>query len=229
MIDKEGTWIIVPAFNEATDDAVGNTVRDLRRYFKHVVVVDDCSTDQTSDFAFNAGAHICRHPLNLGQGAALATGLQYALANGAQTLATFDADGQHRVEDVIAMIETLRERNVDVVLGSRFAGKTIGMPQGRRVLLRIATLFTRATTGLRVTDAHNGLRVLSSDAARKITIRQNRMAHASEFLTRIAQLRLKYCEHPVTIVYTEATLKKGQRMTGAFAIVLDLAMGKLYK
>ncbi|MFN3687615.1 glycosyltransferase family 2 protein [Salinarimonas sp.] len=229
MAAVDGAWVVIPAFDEAASGVVGRTVADVRRAFPNVVVVDDCSSDATGDQALAAGAHVCRHAINLGQGAALATGIRYALERGAEIVVTFDADGQHRVADALAMIDRLRETGVDVVLGSRFLGRAVGMSERKRLFLRLATAFTRVTSGLPVTDTHNGLRVLSARAARAIVIRQNRMAHASEILDEIRSRGLAFVEHPVEIAYTDYSMAKGQRMSGAFAIVADLTMRKLYR
>src|ERR1700757_4149165 len=97
-------WIVVPAFNEAA--VIGEVIADVRSAFENVVCVDDGSTDGTGELARRAGAHLVRHPINLGQGAAIQTGVEYARSQpGAQVFATFDADGQHRVADVTAMID----------------------------------------------------------------------------------------------------------------------------
>src|ERR1700757_4573840 len=101
-----GVWIVIPAFNEAA--VIGEVIADLRAVFDHVVCVDDGSTDETGDIAMRAGAHLVRHPINVGQGAAIQTGVEYARARpGARVFATFDADGQHRVKDLAAMVERL--------------------------------------------------------------------------------------------------------------------------
>src|ERR1700746_412860 len=119
-------WIVIPAFNEAA--VIGEVVADVRSGFDHVVCVDDGSTDGCGEIARLAGAHLVLHPINLGQGAAIQTGVEYARKQpGARVFATFDADGQHRVKDVAAMIDRLGAGDVDVVVGTRF-----GAPQGAR-------------------------------------------------------------------------------------------------
>jgi glycosyltransferase involved in cell wall biosynthesis len=219
--------VVVPAYNEGS--VIAATLRDLRRSFDNVVLVDDCSSDHTGEAALEAGTHVVRHPVNLGQGAALATGIAYALRAGATAIVTFDADGQHSAPEARAMVEFLHEKDVDIVLGSRFLGHAEGISRSRRALLRLAVLFTRMTTGLELTDAHNGLRVLSRRAAEVIQIRQNRMAHASEILEQIASRRLSFAEVPCTITYTEYSISKGQRWVGALAIVSDLLTRRLYR
>jgi len=225
---NRSVWIIIPAYNEGT--VIHSTVIDALSVFSNIIVVDDCSSDESAGIAKAAGAHVCRHPINLGQGAALQTGITYSLSKGATHLVTFDADGQHSIRDALEMVEVLDRKNVDVVLGSRFLGnKAIGMTRSKRILLAAATYFTRITSGLTVTDTHNGLRCFSAKAARKIKIRQNRMAHASELLNQIGSLQLKYTECPCVITYTDYSKAKGQRLSGAFKIVYDLSIGKLYK
>jgi len=227
MIDKN-VWVVIPAYNEAS--VIETTVKGVLNFIPNVVVVDDCSPDSTAQLAYESGAVVCCHPINLGQGAALQTGITYALSRGASHIITFDADGQHSIHDALNMVDILENKQVDVVLGSRFLGaKAIGMSRSKRVLLAAATFFTRVTSGLQVTDTHNGLRCFSAKAARKITIKHNRMAHASEFLNQIGKLQLKYVECPCTITYTDYSKAKGQRLTGAFKIVYDLSVGKLYK
>lgn len=215
---------VVPAYREA--GRVGATVHTLRPYVDDVVVVDDGSPDATGDEARAAGARVLRHLLNRGQGAALATGIAYALRRGADVVVTFDADGQHDPEDLAALTAPLRDGSADVALGSRFLDGRSNPPPLRRLLLRLAVLFTRATTGLRLTDAHNGLRAFSRAAAAGLRIRQDRMAHASEILSEIRRLSLRVREVPVRVRYTEDSLRKGQRASGAFRILFDLLLGE---
>lgn len=224
-IDRDKVYVVVAAYREA--GVIAETIGELVERFPNVVVVDDGSPDATSERACQAGAFVLRHPFNLGQGAALQTGITYALERGANYVATFDADGQHAVADLERLLTVLIGEQLDVVLGSRFLGETEGLPRGRLIALKAAVLFTNATSGLRLTDAHNGLRAMTAAAARELRITQDRMAHASEILNRIARLRLKYREVPVTIRYSEYSLRKGQRMRGSAGILVDLLVGWL--
>jgi len=223
----EPVWIVIPGYNER--GMIARTVRSVAHWLPNVVVVDDGSSDDTGGEAERAGAHVVRHCINLGQGAALATGIRYALLNGAGQIVTFDADGQHRPEDIGVMIRRREETGADVVLGSRFLGSTENMPASRRWLLRAATLYTRLTTGLDLTDAHNGLRLLTRRAAERLRIRQNRMAHASELLGWLAESGLKVAEAPVKIVYTDYTLAKGQNALSSVSILWDLWSSRLHR
>jgi glycosyltransferase involved in cell wall biosynthesis len=208
---------------------IAGVVNNVKRVFRQVVVVDDRSTDPTADLAERAGAIVLHHPVNLGQGAALQTGIEYALARGAEIIITFDADGQHHASDIPRLVEALLTSEADFALGSRFLGRTINLPPSRRLLLRAALLFTRLTTRLKITDVHNGLRAMTRRGAAKLRVRQNRMAHASEMLEQIAQSKLRYVEVPVTVEYTKYSLAKGQKLTNSASILIDLMAGKLHR
>ncbi len=220
------TCIVIPMFDEGA--VITDVVRDVRRRFDRVVCVDDGSRDRSAALARGAGAVVVRHPLNLGQGAAIETGIRHALRDPTIThVVTLDADGQHDVEDAVAMVALARETDVQVVLGSRFLEPSSQVPARRKALLKMATRFSRATTGLAITDAHNGLRVLRRDAASQLSLRMHGMSHASEILGRIAAEGWSYVEHPVTVRYTDYSAAKGQRAYNAFNIAFEVALSKL--
>ncbi|TWT88032.1 Undecaprenyl-phosphate mannosyltransferase [Neorhodopirellula pilleata] len=227
-ISRSTTWIIVPAYNEAT--RLGNTLNKLCQAGDYqVVVVDDGSKDDTAEAAARWPVHVLRHPINCGQGAAIQTGIDYALSRGAEVLVTFDGDGQHDAREIERLLEPLRNGVADVVLGSRFLGGTIKMPASRHALLVAATWYTRLTTRLSVTDTHNGFRAFTREAAMQVRIRHPRMAHASEILEEIARRGLRWVEAPVTIRYTEETLAKGQSGWDAIRIAGQLMLGRLVR
>jgi polyprenyl-phospho-N-acetylgalactosaminyl synthase len=227
MISRVQIYVVIPAFNEGP--VISRVVSEVKRGGYAVVVVDDGSSDATAEEARAAGALVITHPFNLGQGAALQTGIDYAVAERAEVIVTFDADGQHRVSDIARLAEALVEERADFALGSRFLGQAPNLPPLRRLLLHAATAFTRLTTGLQVTDTHNGLRAMTRRAAAAIRLRQNRMAHASELLSQIAASGLRYVERPVTIEYTAYSLAKGQSLGDAVLILLDLFARRLYR
>jgi len=221
----EGVFIVVAAYNEA--GAIGEVVRELRAAYPRVIVVDDGSVDDTAGAAKAAGAIVLRHGINCGQGAALQTGIEFALRRGARYVVTFDADGQHSVEDVATLLAPILAGECEITLGSRFLGQTVNMPRRRRWMLRLGVAFTRVVSGLRVTDTHNGLRAFSRAAAGRIDLRMDRMAHASEILDQIRRGGLPWREVPTTIRYTDYSLRKGQSMLGAFKILLHYVMGRV--
>jgi polyprenyl-phospho-N-acetylgalactosaminyl synthase len=225
--DRQNVWVVVPAFNEAK--VIGCTVRQLRTICPNVVVIDDGSGDATGEEALATGAYVARHVFNLGQGAALQTGIEYALLRGASYVATFDADGQHAVADLAQMLHVLRQRQLDIVLGSRFLGTAENMPFGRRLVLAAAVMLTRFSGGLNLTDAHNGLRVMTAATARQLHIVQDQMAHASELVAQVRRLGLLCEEVPVTITYTRYSLDKGQKLSNSLRILSDLIVGALLR
>jgi glycosyltransferase involved in cell wall biosynthesis len=226
-VSPANVCIVIAAYNEAA--MIARVVVDVTRAGYAAVVVDDGSTDATADLARAAGATVVAHPFNLGQGAALQTGIEYALAANAEIIVTFDGDGQHRVSDISRLIQALARERADFALGSRFLGQAPNLPPLRLLLLKAATLFTRLTTGLQLTDTHNGLRAMTRRGAAAIRLRQNRMAHASEFLAQISGSALRCVERPCTIEYTAYSLAKGQHLRDAVLILLDLFARRLYR
>ncbi len=222
---SDRVWIVVPAYCEQS--TIGRTVSELISTFEHVVVVDDGSVDATGREAQQAGACLLTHLLNLGQGAALQTGIEYSLKQDAEWIVTFDADGQHQVSDITMMLDHLVSSKADVVLGSRFLGTENNVPWLRKVVLKLAVIFTNVTTGMRLTDTHNGLRVMTAASASMLNISQNRMAHASEIIEKLARSEFKVVEVPVTVTYTEYSLAKGQSIAGSFRILSDIFLGWL--
>lgn len=217
----ETTWFVIPLYDEAA--VVAEVVSKLRETYPLVVCVDDGSRDDSAAKAEAAGAVVVRHPYNMGQGAALKTGIDYALRDPSMMrVVTFDADGQHQVADAAAMIEKMQAEQVDCVLGSRFLDRRTKPGFLKGIVLRMATLFTSFTSGVRLTDTHNGLRVLSRHACDEISIEQNRMAHASEIVSEIGRHELTYAEYPVHILYTDYSKAKGQPLLNAINIVTDL-------
>lgn len=220
-------FVIVPVYNEA--EVLGSVLSKLLKLYPNVVVVDDGSSDASSRIAHSAGATVLRHLYNLGQGAALQTGIEYALRNNAGYIVTFDGDGQHLPADIARLIEPLRKEEADVALGSRFLGTAQGMPPSRRILLRAAVIFSRAINRIPVTDTHNGLRAFTERAARKLQITMNRMAHASQILDQIREAELRFVEVPVTVHYTKYSRSKGQANSAGALVLWDYLIGKLIR
>jgi polyprenyl-phospho-N-acetylgalactosaminyl synthase len=221
MLGVPETWVVIPLYNEA--EVIGEVVKHVVAAFPGVVCVDDGSTDGSGDLARDAGAVVVRHAVNLGQGAALQTGICYALRDPQMRyLVTFDADGQHGADDAAAMVERLRTGEADIVFGSRFLDSRTRSGWAKRALLRAAVAYTNVTTHMRLTDAHNGLRALNRTAAQTIDIRQDRMAHASEIVAQVGAAKLRYVEQPVHIRYTDYSRAKGQSKLNAVNIIVDL-------
>jgi len=216
-------WIVVPAYNEAA--VIGEVIADLRSVFDHVVCVDDGSQDDTGAVALRAGAHLVRHPVNLGQGAAIQTGIEYARSQpGAEVFVTFDADGQHRVKDVMRMIDRLTAEDVDIVIGTRFADQGVHseVPVLKRIVLRTAVWLSPRSRRLNLSDAHNGLRVFNRTVAGGLDIAISGMGHASEIIALVDENNWRVTEEPVEILYTDYSKSKGQPLVNGVNIVFDV-------
>ena len=220
MVDHSGVWLIIPVFNEA--QVIGDVVRQARDVFPNVVCVDDGSRDRSAQLIRAAGAHLVRHPVNLGQGAAIQTGIEYARAQSdAQYFVTFDADGQHQISDVLAMLERLQEDAFDIVVGTRFHGDTSHIPLLKRLILKTVVFLSVRNRKLNLTDAHNGLRVFNRTVADEIDIKRGGMSHASEIIEMIDQHDWRVAEAPVTILYSEYSRRKGQSMVNGVNILFE--------
>jgi glycosyltransferase involved in cell wall biosynthesis len=222
-------FVIIPAYNEFR--AIRSTVEPLINYGYSVVVVDDHSIDQTRAVLQKLPVYYLRHPINLGQGASLQTGVDFALQQGAEFIIHFDADGQHQAEDISKLLKPLQHGQADVVLGSRFlrCEDRQEVPTFRQLFLRVAVLVNWIMTGVWLTDAHNGFRALNRSAAQKIYLHENRFAHASEILMQIRHAKLRYVELPTKIVYTNYSKAKGQSLWNAVNIVVDLFLSRVLR
>ena len=167
--------VIVPAFNEGK--AVKATVELLLAAGYRVVVVDDGSTDETADVGRLPVVYL-RHAVNLGQGAALQTGMTYALRAGAEIAVHFDADGQHDCAQIERLIAPIVEGKADVVFGSRFlrSQDRAQVPWKKRILLRGGILVSWVMTGMLLSDTHNGFRALSRRALERVHLQENGFA-----------------------------------------------------
>ena len=232
--------ILMPAYNEP--GRLAETLRGVRARAGALGGVSVFLVDDGSEPAIDPGdlpepiegfrLMLARHAVNLGQGAALETARQLALREGSfAAYVTMDSDGQHRVEDVAALVSAIDD-GADVALGDRFGGDS-NVPPLRRALLHAARIFERAVTGLALSDAHNGLRAFSRRALERVQIRENRMAHATEITRQVARARrgdrMRVVEVPVSVRYTRETLAKGQASLGAFAILRDLFYRYLFE
>lgn len=221
MSGFDDTWLIVPCYNEGT--VIFDVLTHARETFPNIVAVNDGSRDDSAAQIRAAGAHLVNHPVNLGQGAAIQTGVEYARAQpGARYFVTFDADGQHQVKDVVRMVERLRAEPVDIIVGTRFAGQDNSqVPWIKRAVLKAVVLLSPRTKKLGLSDAHNGLRAFNRKVADEMNIRMNGMSHASEIVTMIDNNGWRVDEEPVDILYTEYSMSKGQSLINGVNILAD--------
>lgn len=218
--------VVVPVYNEAPVlGSILTEVKEIKGGYS-VVVVDDGSTDGSGDIARKAGATVVRHRYNLGLGAALATGLAAAKRLGTHAAVTFDADGQHKVSDLMAVLAPVLDGKADVVIGTRLRNPK-GMPITRQLLNRLANYFTWFLFGVWTTDSQSGLRAFSRHALSAVDLRTHRMEASTELFGEIRKHGLRFAEVPITPIYTEYSKAKGQRAGNSASIVWKLLLRKL--
>lgn len=234
--EKNQIYIVIPAYNEEKN--IVAVIGDLLKYGYKIVVIDDCSKDNTWDVLQNLPVIKLKHKINRGQGAALQTGTEFALQNNASIIVHFDGDGQFLASEIESVIKPIVNNEVDIVLGSRFLNSKFqacswpgpGIPNSKNIpflkkyiILPVARIINYFFTGLNLTDAHCGFRAMNKITAEKINITQDRMSHNTEIVAQIKKNNLKYKEVPVTVIYKEF----GQGVSGGFRILRELILGKL--
>jgi glycosyltransferase involved in cell wall biosynthesis len=220
--------IIIPAYNEAT--AIEAVILEAVKVADTVIVVDDGSADDTSAVAERAGALVVRHAVNRGVGGATGTGLEAALAVGADAVVTMDADGQHRAEDAGRLFQRLSAGDIDFVNGSRLKGRKEGsgeMPFRRVFYNTIANVLTWMLFGVWVTDSQCGLRGLSRRAAAAIDLQTSGFEVCSEMIQKVRRNGWRYAEVPIAPIYTEYSMSKGQSFGMGVRTALKLIMRRL--
>ena len=223
------TFIIIPVYNEKA--TIGKVLEELSSLGCSIVVVDDGShEDIKEEIEKHKHVNYLRHKVNLGQGAALQTGFDFAVKRGAAYLVSFDADGQHSAGDIPAMLSPVFSGEADVVLASRFLVKGHHNASFfKKIVLKIGRWVNYFFTGLSLSDAHNGLRAMNRLAAITIRISENRMAHATEIIAQVKKHKLRYKEVAARVIYTDYSRHKGQSSLNSLKIFFDLVLQKLFR
>ena len=226
--NSNNIFIIVPVYNEKKE-VLEQTIIELLKMPYRIVIVDDASAGGIF-LPKDTNIYLLRHAVNLGQGATLQSGIEFALGKGSEYLVTFDADGQHAATDIPAMLAPLQNNEADITLASRFLKPGHhNASWSKKILLKTGRWINYFFTGLYLSDAHNGLRALTRQAAEKVALKENRMAHATEILFAIKKSNLKYREIPATVTYTEYSKSKGQSVFNSIRIFFDLILHKLFE
>ncbi|MDQ6610187.1 MAG: glycosyltransferase family 2 protein [Bacteroidota bacterium] len=226
---KHKVFVIIPAYNET--EVIAATIKPLLKEGYQVVVVNDGSPTNIFDFIKDLPVHYLVHSINLGQGAALQTGHEFAKKFKPDFVVHFDADGQHNFSDIARFIKILEAEDVDIVLGSRFLNDDTKklVPKKRQMLLKTARFLNWLFTGLLLTDAHNGFRVFRGQIIDRLRLTENRMAHATEILRLIKKNKVRYKEASTYIQYTDYSIAKGQRASASLNILIDIFYHRFIK
>ena len=225
---KGNIWIVIAAYNE--EKRISHVIHSLKEQgYPNIVVVNDGSKDKTGAAAEQTGAIVLNHVINRGQGAALKTGMEFALRNNAEIIVTFDADGQHQANEISLLTTPIHHGEVEASLGSRFLDKKSNVSWHRKIMLKGGAFVIWLFYGIQLTDSHNGFRAIKKDALQKLDLKADRMEHASEILEQIAAKQIKYKEIPVTITYTNYSLEKGQSSLAAFGILWNMIKNKVLR
>lgn len=228
MTDTSSIFVIIPCYNEAS--VLRKTVEEVLEKGYRIVIVDDCSKDHSKKQLSGLPVYYLRHRVNMGQGAALQTGIDFAKKKGAKYFVTFDADGQHDSSDIAGMLGFLEKENADIVFGSRFLpGSKTNVSRSRSFALNMGRYINYFVSGIMLSDSFNGLRLFSKQTADKIRITENRMAHPVEFLMLTAAKKLKYAEYPVSIHYSEYSKNKGLKNRDGIKILFEMFLYKIFR
>lgn len=223
MNDK--VYILIPVFNE--EDKIKDVVENLKTFFKKIVVVNDGSTDLTGKILDSLNVIHIKHILNLGQGAAISTGLEWIKQiDDAEAVITFDADGQHLVSDAKAFANEILRCDEEIIFGSRFLEDKSNLPFIKRLVLKVVVFFTRWLSNINLTDAHNGLKAYKKSCLENIKITIDGFGFESQIINQVSKKNIKYKEMPTTIVYSDYSKAKGQKLSNGLIILEELFKSK---
>lgn len=213
---------VIPAYNEASK--IKLVIEKVSPLVDEVIVVDDCSGDNTFTLITETSAVALHHPINRGQGASLQTGNDYALSHGADIVVHFDADDQFKAEEITSLVEPIKAGQADAVFGSRFLGSA-NFPFAKRFIIMPLARFINRLFGIRMSDPQSGFRALNKETLSQIKIENRGMAHCSEILYKVIKTKARVIEVPITVTYHEF----GQSFGGGFKIIKDLLIHNFIK
>ena len=193
----------IPAYNEEKN--IAKIITKLKKITDSIIVCDDGSSDMTSEIAKNLGVIVISHKKNMGYGAAIRTIFEKSAEIGSDILVTFDADGQHRIEDVSRVLHPLENSEADIVIGSRFLGKQSNVPNYRKLGIKVITQVTNSSIKTKLTDSQSGFRAYSKQVLSKISLSEVGMGISTEILIKASSEGLRITEVPITILYSGDT------------------------
>jgi len=193
----------IPAFNEEKN--IGSIVAKLKQKYEKIIVCDDGSSDMTSAIASSMGANVVKHEKNMGYGSAIKTIFNEAKKIEGDVLVTFDADGQHQISEIDSMLKPISENKAEIVIGSRFLGKTKNLPTYRKIGIKTITGLTNVVTGSKITDSQSGFRAYAKNVFNEISPTESGMGISTEILIKASKKEFRITEIPITITYENNT------------------------
>jgi hypothetical protein len=230
---KQKEVFVIPCYNES--EVIKSTINNiLKNGYKNILVINDWSSDDSKSILEKFGNKIIllNHYKNRWQWASLETGFEYLRRYWKMNyVVCYDADWQHDLKDLSKFYNILdNEKKIDIVFGSRFIEKTkSNIPFSRRIILKLAILFTFFLSHIKLSDTHNWYRVFRRNILNKINITIEWMWHASEIIDIVAVKKIKFKEVPVNIKYTDYSLNKGQKNSNAISIALKFIWSKFFR
>jgi glycosyltransferase involved in cell wall biosynthesis len=190
----------IPAFNEEKNIAA--IILKLKKITNKIIVCNDGSSDLTNKIAEELGAIVINHSKNLGYGAAIRSIFLKAKEMNSDILVTFDADGQHRIEDIKKVTQPIIENKTDIVIGSRFLNEEKDeVPEYRKVGIKIITKVTNMSINQKITDSQSGFRAYSKQVLEKLSPSDVGMGISTEILIKSSKMGFKILEVPIKILY----------------------------
>ena len=193
----------IPAYNEEKN--IASIITKLKKITDSIIVCDDGSSDMTAEISKNLGATVISHKKNMGYGVAINSIFQKSKELNIDLLVTFDADGQHRVEDIQKVIEPIKNNVADLVIGSRFLDKKSDVPNYRKIGIKVITKITNASIKKKLTDSQSGFRAYNKQVLSQISPSDIGMGISTEILIKSSSKGLRIMEVPVTILYSGDT------------------------
>jgi len=207
---SSNTCVVIPVHNEGS--VIGDVVKSVLEKGHICIVVDDGSKDETYLVASKAGAIVYRHKINRGKGAAVLTGIEAARKLDASIIVTMDGDGQHDAKDLDKLIEPIKNGTCEVTLGSRILGDSCPeFPILRLIANYIGNVVTFVLYRIWVSDSQSGFRAYSAEVAKLLEQAGDQYEFDSEVLRIVSHYKYRYIEVPISVYYTEYSLKKVQR------------------
>ena len=189
----------IPAFNEEKN--IASIILKLKKSYPEIIVCDDGSTDMTGNIAKEMGVHVVTHKKNQGYGGAISSIFRKASEINSDILVTFDADGQHRVEDIQKVIEPLVNNEADFAIGSRFLNEPENVPKYRKIGIKAITKITNSVSGGNITDSQSGFRAYNKKILNSIQITESGMGVSTEILIKIQKANFGIKEIPIIVLY----------------------------